>query len=375
MEEGTEGSQAQQTFEPDHRGKITHYYKPKKKPDEKRIPTVKAVTMGFTPFMSTIIANKGNLNHMPTTPPDKVGKMIKTEPLGRKMLDVKVSSGTFKCPAAFDINLKRLSNGTLIASRLPDVVPKENLQTKMDPDDNKITITMSSMFKNGTISEKIKSELTIATSLSQPVALCSRLDEKRTGCSEPPSSPKLSEEPPVASTPLVTPVPSESPTIVSASTPTKPVSNTTPIDRTVSSKSCLGIREQCNVKDTRTGVTTDTDVAKASESVLPEAVISTNGQAESVSEPLTVNTSSTSSFLSPAPVGPKSPILSVPKSIRFPARTVSKPEAETQGDECVVSCLWTDCTAKFVCDSSLLEHLHVSFLLITVLISECDAIV
>ena len=345
-----EGSPAQQTFEPDHRGKITHYYKPKKKSDDRRIPLVKAVTMGFTPFMSAIIANKGNLSNIPPTPPDKIGPIIKTEPLTQKMLDLKVGSATFKCPSAFDMNSKKVSNGILVASKLPDVVPKEVLHTKMDPDDKKM-IAICSLLKNGTISEKIKSELvnSIAATQSKPIALCSRLDEKWPGCSELPSSPKPSAEPAVASTPHANPVPSES-----ASTPTKPVSNTTPTDRTVSSQSCLGIREPCIVKETRTAVTTDTNVEKVSESVLPEAVISTNGQAASESEPLTV---STSSFLAPAPVGPKSPILSVPKSIRFPARTVSKPAAETQGDE-NVSCLWVDCSAKFDCDSSLLEHLQ-----------------
>ncbi|XP_034246117.1 mucin-5AC [Thrips palmi] len=352
-EDATEGNGVQQTFEPDHRGKITHYYKPKKKPDEKRIPLVKAVTMGFTPFMP-IIANKGSLHKIPPTPPDKSGQVIKSEPLSRKMMDIKVNS-IFKCPAAFDV--KKVSNGLLMSSKLPDVVPNETVQAKLDPDDKKL-ISMPSLFKSG--SEKIKSELSLITSAVLPVALCSRLDEKWTTCSESPSSPKSSQTPAVASTPPFTPVPSEIPTVVSVSTPTKPVSNTTPIDRTVSSQSCLSIREQCNVKESRPGVTTDV-VEKVSESVVPEAVISSNGQAEPVSDQLTVNTATTttttSSFLIPAPVGPKSPILSVPKSIRFPARSATKPQAEPQVDE-VVSCLWTDCTLRFNCDSSLLEHLQ-----------------
>lgn len=351
-EDANEGNVAQQTFEPDHRGKITHYYKPKKKPDEKRIPLVKAVTMGFTPFMP-IIANKGSLSNIPPTPPDKSGKVIKSEPLSRKMLDIKVNS-TFKCPVAFD--LKKVSNGLLMSSKLPDV-PNETVQAKFDPDDKKM-ISMASMFSSG--SEKIKSELSLIATPVLPVALCSRLDEKWTTCSESPSSPKSSLEPAGASTLPSTPVPSESPTVVSVSTPTKPVSNTTPIDRTVSSQSCLSIREQSNIKETRPGVTTDV-IEKVSESVVPEAVISTNGQAEPVSDQLTVNTSTTSSFLIPAPVGPKSPILSVPKSIRFPARSVTKPQAEPQVDE-VVSCLWTDCTLRFTCDSSLLEHLQVQII-------------
>lgn len=346
--DATEGNVVQQTFEPDHRGKITHYYKPKKKPDEKRIPLVKAVTMGFTPFMP-IIANKGSLHNIPPSPPDKSGQVIKSEPISRKMIDIKVNS-TFKCPAAFD--LKKVSNGLLLSSKLPDVVPNEKLQAKLDPDDKKM-ISMPSMFKSG--SEKIKSELSLTASPALSVALCSRLDEKWTACSESPSSPKSSLQPAVASTPPFTPVPSES-SSVGVSTPTKPVSNTTPLDRTVSSQSCLSIREQCNVKETRPGVTTDV-LKKASESVVPEAVISTNGQTEPVSDQLTVNTSTTSSFLIPAPVGPKSPILSVPKSIRFPARSVTKPQVEPQVDE-VVSCLWTDCTLRFNCDSSLLEHLQ-----------------
>lgn len=339
-----------QSFEPDHRGKITHYYKPKKKVDDRRIPLIKAVTMGFTPFRSTIIANKGSVSNIPPTPPDKMGQLIKSEPIGTKMLDLKMNS-IFKCPAVTDFILKKGSHGLLLPSKLPDVVPNE---TKLDPDDKK-SISIPSMFKNGTITEKIKSEITIASSPPPAVALCNRLDDNWTVCSESPSSPKLNHQPAVASTPLVTP--SESPLIVSVSTPTKPVSNTTPVDRTVSSQSCLGIREQCILMETRTGVITD-NVKNVSESVMPEAVISTNGQAESVSGQLTVNTSTTPSFLAPAPVGPKSPILSVPKSIRFPARTVSKPGSQPQGEETIVNCLWTDCSLRFDSDSSLLEHLQ-----------------
>ncbi|KAK3912336.1 Zinc finger protein jing-like protein [Frankliniella fusca] len=344
-----------QSFEPDHRGKITHYYKPKKKVDERRIPVMKAVTLGFSPFRSTIIANKGNVSNLPPTPPDKIGQTIKSEPMGTKMLDIKMNS-IFKCPAVTDLNLKKGSHGLLLPSELPYVVPNETLQTKLDLDDKK-SISIPSMLKNGTITEKIKSEITIPASPAPSVNLCNRMDDKWTVCSKSPSSSKLNHQPAVASTPLVTPVPSESPLTVSVSTPTKPVSNTTPVDRIVSSQSCLGFREQCIVKETRTEVSTD-DVENVSESVMPEAVISTNGQAESVSGQLTVNTSTTPSFLAPAPVGPKSPILSAPKSIRFPARAISKPGSETQGEETIVNCLWTDCSLRFDGDSSLLEHLQ-----------------
>jgi len=286
------------------REKITQYFKPQKQPDGRRLSTDK-IAKESSDFVPFLSAVFSNKGSTPSVPAAPPDKM------GLNVLSVKKDGGKL----SRNVSAKRETSGAHVS--------KQKLQKQEDPEKKSAAV----------------------------VSLCTRPEEKPV-MDPTPSSPKPCAEP----EPTPTPVTKTSATSVTA-IEDRPRSRS-PTDQTAADRT-----PSCDSDRTPSpgGAFLKTVI---NEEASDKRVVAADGlrKAASGSQQLTVTPPEGAS------IGPSSPILSLPKTIRFPVqRSVHDVNVDNQGGVGgnVVTCQWTDCARRFETSTALLEHLQVSHLILS----------